>query len=129
MCRHIKTDIHHALGRLEPGAAGCGGHECLRPSRQVTGLPHELEHLMPGGHDLDRLHVVHTHDWSPRGLSAHYISFDERAARSVNRSVTQCRIWLRNALVRSCLGVSKNARGSVSSTIRPASMKITRLAT
>ena len=44
-------------------------------------------------------------------------------------SAGQCRIWLRNSFVRSCRGFEKNSFGSFISTIWPASMKITRLAT
>src|ERR1043165_6190050 len=45
------------------------------------------------------------------------------------RCRAQCRIWLRNSLVRSCCGLSKNAFGAFDSTIWPSSMNTMRLAT
>ncbi len=50
-------------------------------------------------------------------------------ALSAQSACSQCRIWLRKSLVRSCCGLSKNSAGEFCSTIWPWSMKITRLAT
>jgi YgiT-type zinc finger domain-containing protein len=50
-------------------------------------------------------------------------------AAEMKRIRRKFRIWLRNSLVRSCCGLSKNSFGVFCSTIWPWSMKITRLAT
>ena len=58
-------------------------------------------------------------------------SFPQHHARGeawLEGSSPQCRIWLRNSLVRSCCGFLKNSSGRFISTIWPASMKMTRFA-
>src|SRR5215510_3701849 len=55
----------------------------MRPSRQVTRDPQELEHLLTRCDDLDTLDIKHTHCHSPSVVSV-VRCLDECGTRSVN---------------------------------------------
>src|SRR5690606_11435703 len=121
-------------GRMGKGAAQAGR---ARYTARIL-QPHGLARGGACRHGAQR-HPAHAHAGEARHESRLALRLEAACAETLIRRTLaseggwrtplQCRIWLRNSFVRSCLGWSKNSTGVFCSTICPASMKITRLAT
>src|SRR3989344_3379269 len=131
-----------ALGQGWPIAAGprsrTGARVCRALARHRTPGARALGYLGPGGVPCFQVTRCKSETIGRRYRSNGYTPNPN--ATNLKNSITaeagflwpgldQCKIWLRNSLVRSFCGLSKKSFGAACSTISPLSMKITRLAT